>query len=66
MNAVGHKQLLGRTADLPEEAENDLVNHVLKLEERPFGLTRKYLRLLVYEIVMVGVLWAVSLVNLLV
>jgi hypothetical protein len=66
MNAVGHKQLLGRTADLPEEVENDLVNHVLKLEERPFGLTRKYLRLLVYEIVMVGVLWAVSLVNLLV
>jgi hypothetical protein len=34
INAVGHKQLFGRTADLPEEVETDLVNHVLQLEER--------------------------------
>jgi hypothetical protein len=33
INAVGHKQLFGRTADLPEEVENDLVSHVLLLEE---------------------------------
>jgi hypothetical protein len=26
MNAVGHKQLFGRTADLPEEVEKDLGN----------------------------------------
>lgn len=65
MNAVGRKQLFG-TADLPEEVENDLVNHVLKLEERPFGLTRKDIRRLAYEIVRFRVLWAVTLINLLV
>ena len=49
INAVGHTQLFGRTADLPEEVETDLVNHVLLLEERLFGLTRKDLRRLAYE-----------------
>jgi hypothetical protein len=32
VNTVGHKQLFGRTADLPKEVETDLVNHVLLLE----------------------------------
>jgi hypothetical protein len=41
--------LFGRTADLPEEVETDLVNRVLLLEERLFGLTRKDLRRLKYE-----------------
>jgi hypothetical protein len=54
---------VGRTADLPEEADKDLVNQVLKLEERPFGLTRKDLRPLPYEIVIVRVLWAVIFIN---
>ena len=49
INAVGHKELFGRTADLPEEVEIDLVNHELQLEERLFGLTRKDLRRLAYE-----------------
>jgi hypothetical protein len=62
MNAVGHKQLFG-TADLPEEVENDLVNHVLKLEERPFGLTRKDIRRLACEIVRFIVLWAVTAID---
>ena len=39
-NAFGHKQLFGRTTDQPGEVENDLVNHMLLLEERLFGLTR--------------------------
>ena len=29
INAFGHKQLFGRAVDLPEEAENDLVNNML-------------------------------------
>jgi hypothetical protein len=41
---VGHKQLFESTADHPEEAENYLLHHVLQLEERLFGLTRKDLR----------------------
>jgi hypothetical protein len=49
INAVGHKQLFGRTADLPEEVETDLVNHVLQLEKRLFGFTRKDLRRFSYE-----------------
>jgi hypothetical protein len=50
LNAVGHKQFFGCTADLPEEVEYDLLNYVLQLEERLFGLTRKDLRRLAYEI----------------
>jgi hypothetical protein len=42
--------LFGRTADLPEEVENGLLNYVLQLEERLFGLTRKDFRRLTYEI----------------
>jgi hypothetical protein len=42
--------LFGRTADLPEEVENYLLNYVLQLEERLFGLTRKDLWLLAHEI----------------
>jgi hypothetical protein len=49
INAVGHKQLFGPTADLPEEVETALVNHLLQLEEMLFGLTRKDLRRLAYE-----------------
>jgi hypothetical protein len=41
INTVGHKQLFGRTAHLPEEVENDLVSNVLLFEGRLFGLTRK-------------------------
>jgi hypothetical protein len=50
INAVGHKQLFGRTAGLPEEVETDLVSHVLLFEERLFELTRKDLWRLAYEI----------------
>jgi hypothetical protein len=49
VNTVRHKQLFGRSAHLPEEVETDLVNHVLQLEEIYFGLTRKDLRRLAYE-----------------
>jgi hypothetical protein len=50
ISAVGHKKSFRRTADPPEEVENYLLNHVLQLEERLFGLTRKDLRHLPYEI----------------
>jgi hypothetical protein len=63
LNAVGHKQLFGRTADLLEEAEKYLANQVLKLEERRFGLTRKDLQPLAYEIGVVRALCAVTLIN---
>jgi hypothetical protein len=49
INAVGKKQLFGRTADLHEKVETDLVNPVLLLEERLLGWTRKDLRRLPYQ-----------------
>ena len=41
---------LGRSADLPADIEQDLVDHILLLESRFYGLTRASLLSLAYEV----------------
>lgn len=41
---------LGRSADLPADIEQDLVDHILLLESRLYGLTRVSLLSLAYEV----------------
>ena len=48
--AVGGKKHLGRQIDLPEHLEEQLVQHVLELEARFYGLTPYALRRLAYQI----------------
>ena len=48
--AVEHKKIIGSTGDLPEEVEQELVSHVIKLEEFLFGITPQELRILAFEI----------------
>ena len=48
--AVEHKKIVGSIADLPTEIEQELVSHVLKLEELMFGITPRELRVLAFEI----------------
>lgn len=50
INAVEHKKHFGRSVDLPEELEEDLVKHILMLEENFFGVTRNDLRKLAFQI----------------
>jgi hypothetical protein len=47
---VDHKKIIGSTGDLPEQVEQELVLHVLKLEEFLFGITPRELRILAFEI----------------
>jgi len=44
------KKQLGRSQDLPEEIEDDLVSHILQMESRFYGLTRSSLLSLAYQI----------------
>ena len=48
--AVEHKKIIGSTGDLPEEVEQELVSHVIKLEKFLFGITPRELRILAFEI----------------
>lgn len=48
--AVEEKKFIGSTPDLPAEVEDELVSHVLKLEECMFGITSKDMRVLAFEI----------------
>lgn len=50
IKAIEHTQHFGRGADLPQEIEDDLVQHILLLEERFFGLTRNDLRRLAFQL----------------
>jgi len=50
VNAHDGEKKLGRTSDLPEDVENDLVQHILLLESRFYGLTRDSVLRLAYQI----------------
>lgn len=44
------KKQLGRSQDLPDEIEHDLVSHILLMESRFYGLTRSSVLKLAYQI----------------
>jgi hypothetical protein len=44
------EKCLGRSSDLPPDIENDLVQHILLLESRFYGLTRQTVLRLAYQI----------------
>lgn len=46
------KNQLGRSQDLPDDIENDLVSHIMTMESRFYGLTRSSLLKLAYQIAM--------------
>ena len=48
--AVDGKKVVGSLSDLPAEVEEEIVNHVLKLEESMFGMTSLDLRSLAYQV----------------
>jgi len=48
--ALGHKKKFGGLRDIREEIEEELKNHILKLEERLFGITPLELRSLAYQV----------------
>lgn len=52
--AKGPKKCFGRMPALPQELENELVAHVLDLEKKLFGITRKSLMKLAYDIARVN------------
>jgi hypothetical protein len=49
-NATERAQNFGRPRDLPKELEDDLVRHILSLEESFFGISRNDLRHLAYQL----------------
>ncbi|KAG5858988.1 hypothetical protein JTB14_037905 [Gonioctena quinquepunctata] len=49
-NVHGSGKKFGRTADLPPEIEEEMVNNVLQFERSLFGITRSNLRKLAYAI----------------
>ena len=48
--AVDGKKVVGSLSDLPPDVEEEIVNHILKLEECMFGMTSVDLRSLAYQI----------------
>jgi hypothetical protein len=48
--AVGNIQVIGSVGDIPPDVEEELINHILQLEQRIFGTTVTYLRRLVFQI----------------
>ncbi|KAG5868462.1 hypothetical protein JTB14_020639 [Gonioctena quinquepunctata] len=46
----GSNYIIGRQTDLPPAVEKDLVNHIFQWERMFYGLTRKRLMKLAYEI----------------
>lgn len=48
--AVGSLKKFGRSQDLPPEIENQLVEHILELERKLFGINRKDLMKLAFDI----------------
>ena len=50
IRAIGSKKGLGRLSTFSEAQEKELVAHVLDLEQRFFGVTRKHLQSLAFEL----------------
>ena len=48
--ANGSKRYLGRPTTFPTEIEEELVNHIVKLESMFFGMTRRDLMRLAYQL----------------
>lgn len=48
--ATNEKQVFGRPQDLPSELENELVQHVLDLEQMFFGVTREDLKKMAFQL----------------
>jgi hypothetical protein len=47
---VENTQAIGSVGDIPARVQEELINHVLQLEERMFGTTVTYLRRLLFQI----------------
>ena len=50
----GNQKHVGQQTDLPEEIEEELVNHIVQLEARFYGLTPLNLRKLAFQIAKVN------------